>query len=56
VIVADASAVLELLLATPRAAAVRRRLFSRGTTMHAPRLLDVEVVQVLRRYALQGDI
>jgi predicted nucleic acid-binding protein len=24
--------------------------------MHAPHLLDVEVVQVLRRYALQGDI
>lgn len=48
--VLDASAVLELLLRTPRAAVIESRFFRR-TTLHAPHLLDLEVVQVLRRYA-----
>jgi predicted nucleic acid-binding protein len=50
-IVVDASAVLEVLLQTPAARAVNRRLFASGETLHAPHLLDVEVAQVLRRYA-----
>jgi predicted nucleic acid-binding protein len=53
-IVVDASAVLELLLNTEDAAAVARPLFRSGETLHAPYLLDVEVLQVLRRYALRG--
>jgi predicted nucleic acid-binding protein len=56
VIVVDASAVLELLLRTPAAAAVERQLFAEGETLHAPHLIDVETAQVLRRYALAGDI
>jgi len=40
VIVVDASAILEVLLGTP----------------HAPHLLDLEVAQVLRRYALAGEL
>jgi predicted nucleic acid-binding protein len=52
VIVLDASAALEVLLRTPAAAAVEARLFERGQTLHAPHLIDVEVAQVLRRYAL----
>ena len=47
----DASAILETLLRTPAAAAVEERLFDAGDTLHAPHLIDVEVAQVLRRYA-----
>jgi predicted nucleic acid-binding protein len=54
VIVVDASVVLELLLRTPAAAAIEQRLFARSEPLHAPHLLDVEVAQVLRRYALSG--
>ena len=50
-IVVDASAVLEILLQTQTAAAVEARLFQPGQTLHAPHLIDVEVAQVLRRYA-----
>jgi predicted nucleic acid-binding protein len=55
-IVVDASAVLEALLRTPNAEAVERRLFDRSQTLHAPHLLDVEVAQVLRRFAANGQI
>ncbi len=53
-IVLDASTVLELLLRTKAAAAVEARLFGRNESLHAPHLLDVEVTQVLRRYAASG--
>ncbi|HEX4681714.1 MAG TPA: type II toxin-antitoxin system VapC family toxin, partial [Gemmatimonadaceae bacterium] len=33
-----------------------RRLLRAGETIHAPALLDVEVAQVLRRYALRGEL
>jgi predicted nucleic acid-binding protein len=55
-IVVDASTVLEALLRTPAAGAVERRLFSTSQTLHAPHLLDVEVAQVVRRYAANGEI
>jgi predicted nucleic acid-binding protein len=55
-IVVDASAVLEALLRTPAAALVERRLFDPRETLHAPHLLDVEVAQVVRRYAVNKDI
>jgi predicted nucleic acid-binding protein len=48
VIVVDASALLEVLLQTDAAPAVERR-FARAGGMHAPELLDLEVLQVLRR-------
>jgi len=55
--VVDASALLEVLLRTPAAGAVERRLFAaRGETLHAPHLVDVEIAQVLRRYAAAGEI
>lgn len=54
-IVADASAILEVLLRTPAAARVEARLFS-GETLHAPHVLDLEVAQVLRRYELRGEL
>lgn len=56
-IVVDASALLEVLLRTPAAEAVERRLFATSRqTFNAPHLLDVEVAQVLRRYATIGEI
>jgi predicted nucleic acid-binding protein len=56
VIVADASAVLEMLLGTDAAARVAARLLDPAETLHAPHLLDVEVSQVIRRYAMSGDL
>ena len=55
-IVVDASALIEALLRTPAAATLERRLLSSGETLHAPHLIDIEVAQVVRRYAASGDI
>ncbi len=55
-IVVDASALLEALLRTPEAKAVEDRLFASGQTLHAPHLLDLEVAQVIRRYAANGEL
>ena len=55
-IVADASVLLEVLLRTPAANAVEARLFAPGQTLHAPHLVDVEIAQVIRRYAANRDI
>lgn len=54
-IVVDASAVLEVLLQTDRGRALEPRLFG-GEPLHAPHLLDLEVVQVLRRHVLRGAL
>jgi predicted nucleic acid-binding protein len=56
VIVADASAILEVLLNAAASAAVRSYLFASGQTIHIPHLTDVEVVQVLRRYARMNSL
>ena len=53
-IVADASALLEMLLRTDAGLVVESRLFRDGETIHAPALVDVEVAQVLRRYVAAG--
>lgn len=55
-IVLDASAAVEWLLQTTLGGRVEERLFARADTLHAPHLLDVEVAQVLRRYAAAGII
>lgn len=55
-IVVDASALIELFLATPVAARVGARLFSPGETLHAPHVIDLEVAHVLRRYAAVGAL
>ena len=55
-IVIDASALMEVLLATGVGARVRARLFREEETLHAPLLLDLEIVHVLRRYCLIGDL
>jgi len=56
VIVVDASALLEVLLRTSAAKSVENRLFAPRQTLHAPHLLDVEVAQVIRRYAANREI
>ena len=55
-IVLDASALLEVLLRTSAGKAVEDKLFIPGRTLHAPPLIDVEVAQVIRRYAANGDV
>jgi predicted nucleic acid-binding protein len=56
VIVVDASALLEVLLNTPAGTRIARRLFAEDETLHAPHLVDLEIAQVLRRYALADEI
>jgi predicted nucleic acid-binding protein len=51
VIVADASAILEVLLNFAAAEVVRSHLFAPNQTIHVPHLADLEIAQVLRRYA-----
>jgi len=55
-IVADASAILELLLQSDVAPAIETRLFASGETIHVPALLDLEVAQVMRRYVLRSEL
>ena len=55
-IVVDASALLETRLRTLSARAAEQRLFEPRQTLHAPHLLDIEVAQVIRRYAAKGEI
>lgn len=52
----DASAILEVLLSTPAASSVYGRLTVNGETLHAPHHLDLEILQVLRRYCAHGAI
>ena len=61
-IVVDASAILEMLFATPAGQRVAGRLMGTGVTettklsIAALQLLLIECLQVLRRSALRGDI
>ncbi len=54
-IVVDASAMTELLLQTALGSRVETRLFRDGDELHAPHLLDVEVLQALRRVVRKKD-
>jgi predicted nucleic acid-binding protein len=49
VIVLDASAAIDWLLRTSAGQRIEKRIYSRGESLHAPHLLDLEVAQVLRR-------
>ena len=55
-IVLDASVVLEVLLGTPAGRSLESRIFRPEETWHAPHLLDLEVLQVLRRYRRSGEL
>jgi predicted nucleic acid-binding protein len=52
--VIDASAVLEVLLKTPLGARIAPRILISDATLHAPHLLDIELLHVLRRLTQSG--
>jgi predicted nucleic acid-binding protein len=52
----DASALLEFVLQTPLGTRVEARLFRHEDEFHAPHLVDVEVVQGLRRLVRTGEV
>jgi len=54
-LVVDASAVAELLLVRPAAESIARRLREHAFDLHAPHLLDIEVLSALRRVLAAGD-
>ena len=55
-IVVDAAAVVEVVLATPVGVRAVERLLSPEEDLHAPHLVDVEVAQVLRRLEREGRL
>ena len=55
-IVVDASALLEFLLQTSIGIRVEARLLRDHDELHAPHLVDVEVVQGLRRLVRMGEV
>ena len=55
-IVVDASAITEFLLQTPLGTRVEGRLYHRDADLHAPHLLDVEVLSALRRLVDSGAV
>lgn len=55
-IVVDSSAMLEVLLRSPRTPEIEKYIFVSNESLHAPHLLDLEVVQVLRRYCVSGEM
>lgn len=54
-LVVDASAIVDLLLEQPANAVLVKRLTS-AEELHAPHLLDVEVLSVIRRLCLNGSL
>jgi len=54
-LVVDASAVVELLLVRPAAEDVERHIVAHGYALHAPHLLDIEVLSALRRLVAYGE-
>jgi len=55
-IVVDASVLVEVLLRMPGADAIAPRLFDSRQSLHAPHLIDIEIAQVVRRFALSGEL
>jgi predicted nucleic acid-binding protein len=56
-IVVDASAVVEVLVGTgARAGRIREKISIPGQSLHAPYLMDLEVLHTLRRHAMHGTL
>ncbi|MGB6230553.1 MAG: type II toxin-antitoxin system VapC family toxin [Litorimonas sp.] len=55
-IVIDASAVLEIILATPTGLEVHDAMLVVGDEFGVPELLDLEVMQTLRRFLHRGEL
>jgi predicted nucleic acid-binding protein len=54
-LVIDASATADLLLARPVAKKVARHIADHDTDLHVPHLIDIEVVSAIRRVVASGD-
>ena len=54
-LVIDASAATELLLARPSAEAIAAHISERGLDLHAPHLIDVEIVGAVRSLVASGE-
>ena len=54
--VLDASGAVEFLLHTSSGERLAARLADEAEVIHVPHLIDLEIAQVLRRYALQGPL
>jgi predicted nucleic acid-binding protein len=54
-LVIDASAATELLLARPSAEAIAAHISKRGLDLHAPHLIDVEIVSAVRSLVASGE-
>lgn len=55
-IVVDASVVVDILLGVPGSCAIERRLFEKREPLHAPALIDLEVIQGLGRFIRRGEL
>lgn len=55
-IVLDASAAIDWLLGTPAGIELDRRMDSPSESVHVPHVLDLEVVQALRRFVQEGSL
>lgn len=55
IVVADASAIVDILIGARNAPALRGRLFNRDVEVHAPHLLDIEVMHAIRRRFRIGE-
>ena len=54
--VLDASALMELLLATDHGLSIAARIADPALSLHVPHLADIEVTQALRRYVREGEL
>lgn len=52
----DSSAAIEWLLKTPKGLLVDQRIVSTASTIHAPELIDLEIVNVLGRMVSTGHL
>ena len=55
-IVVDASALIDLILSEPARGSLRDLLSGREQDLHAPEILDLEVLNVLRRLEREGHV
>jgi predicted nucleic acid-binding protein len=56
VIVVDASVIVHLILPGVTNSYIRDRVFDSRRTLHAPELLDLEIIQVLGRYQRRNEL
>jgi predicted nucleic acid-binding protein len=55
-IVADSSAIMEVLFESKSSEPIRNRLFGKRQKVFAPHLIDLEISQVLRRHVNNGSM